>query len=644
MKLKSKAISACIGASIIALSTASISVFAAGGSSGPAVKYPKQGQIGEVINNPYKIAPLTAIIRNGGYSLDNVKVHVVPKEGGTDIKYDVDKSEVLTHGGIPVFGLYPDFVNTVEVSYDRTDGKGQKKNIQETYKIYAPPVYTEGNGSVSQKSTMFDTKVVKTDPKFKDRLYLVNNLLVAPPKGSRIIWNNPSGGALEWTFYPQNAIIDANGDVRWYLLPETIYDPEKPYNAGVMMGFQQGKDGAITWGYGQRYVKYDIMGREVFNRRLPPAYNDFSHSFDQAQNGHYFLRVASSDTKRPDGKNVRTVRDVIIELDPDGRVVDEFKLFEILDPYRDIIIKTLDQGAVCLNLDAEQSGKTLSAAELANMDKSDQFGDYAGVGAGRNWAHVNSVDYDPTDDSIIISSRHQSAIIKIGRDKKVKWILGTPDGWKKPWADKVLTPVDSKGNKLKCENGKCENTDFDWTWTQHTAFRIDDKSNKDVLYITAFDNGDGRGLEQPALPDMKYSRAVIYKIDQKNGTVEQIWEYGKERGHDWFSPVTILTRYEPDKDSIMVYSATPQMQLEHGKAVGVPSPYLQEFKWGEKEPSVEIRINNSMGYQAMPFSAQKAFSHQEKKKFRYLCKWRGNPPWRQKCSEENLHLWWVLLP
>ncbi|EAK8296709.1 hypothetical protein E7M00_05960 [Campylobacter jejuni] len=34
------------------------------------------------------------------------------------------------------------------------------------------------------------------------------------------------------------------------------------------------------------------------------------------------------------------------------------------------------------------------------------------------WAHVNSVDYDPSDDSIIISSSHQSAVVKIGRDKK----------------------------------------------------------------------------------------------------------------------------------------------------------------------------------------------------------------------------------
>ena len=54
------------------------------------------------------------------------------------------------------------------------------------------------------------------------------------------------------------------------------------------------------------------------------------------------------------------------------------------------------------------------------------------------------------------------------------------------------------------------------------------------------------------------------------------------------------------------------MQLVHGKAVGAPNPYLQEFKWGEKEPAVEIRINGSMGYQAIPFRVQQAFKHDRK--------------------------------
>ena len=582
---------------------------AAGGASGAAVKYAKQGQIGEVITNPYKIAPLTAIIRSGGYALSDVSVRIVPKPNGSEIKYDVDRSEVLTHGGIPVFGLYPDYVNTVEVSYTRTDLKGEQKKISESYQIYAPPVYTEGNGTVSQKSTMFDTKVVKMDGEFKDRLYLVNNLLVSPPKGSRVVWNNPSGGALEWCFYPQNAIIDATGAVRWYMNVDSIYDMENVYHGGVMMGFQQGADGALTWGYGQRYVKYDIMGREIFNRRLPAGYADFSHSFDQAQNGNYLLRVAANDVKRPDGRNVRTVRDVIVEVTPAGRVVDDWRLWEILDPYRDVVIKSLDQGAVCLNLDADSAGKTLSSADLAAMDKEEHFGDITGVGIGRNWAHVNSVDYDPTDDSIIISSRHQSAIIKIGRDKKVKWILGSHEGWKTPYQDKLLQPVDKNGKPIKCEGSKCEG-DFDWTWTQHTGWKVRSELSKgDVIYISAFDNGDARGMEQPALPEMKYSRAVVYKVDQKKMTVEQVWEYGKERGHAWYSPVTSLTEYYGDKDSIMVYSATAGAEFDWKtfSYTKFPSPVIDEFKWLAKEPSVEIILHGAEGYQAFPFDVKKAF-------------------------------------
>ena len=582
---------------------------AAGGASGAAVKYAKQGQIGEVITNPYKIAPLTAIIRSGGYALSDVSVRIVPKPNGSEIKYDVDRSEVLTHGGIPVFGLYPDYVNTVEVSYTRTDLKGEQKKISESYQIYAPPVYTEGNGTVSQKSTMFDTKVVKMDGEFKDRLYLVNNLLVSPPKGSRVVWNNPSGGALEWCFYPQNAIIDATGAVRWYMNVDSIYDMENVYHGGVMMGFQQGADGALTWGYGQRYVKYDIMGREIFNRRLPAGYADFSHSFDQAQNGNYLLRVAANDVKRPDGRNVRTVRDVIVEVTPAGRVVDDWRLWEILDPYRDVVIKSLDQGAVCLNIDPSKAGHTLTAEDLAKQETSANFGDFAGTGPGRNWAHVNSVDYDPTDDSIIISSRHQSAIIKIGRDKKVKWILGAPRGWRSPWKEALLTPVDAQGKPLKCGDAECGDA-FDWTWTQHTAWRIDSKSDKNVIWVSVFDNGDARGMEQPALPEMKYSRAVIYKIDQVKRTVEQVWEYGKERGHNWYSPVTSLTEYQPDKNSVFVYSATAgaDFDLTTGAMKGLPNPYIDEFRWGEKEPAVEIQLHNTMGYQAWPFSVKKAFT------------------------------------
>lgn len=581
---------------------------AIGGASGPHVTYPTTGKIGAVNMNPYGIAPLTAVIRNGGYTVTDVSVRIVPKKGGQEIAYKVSDTQVRTHGGIPVFGLYPDYRNTVEVSYTKmSEGKTERVE-KETYRIYAGPANIKTAGYAGVKSVFPKATVKKMDKAFSDRLYLINNMIAATPNTTRAVWNNPMGGALEWNRYPQNAIYDTTGELRWYMEPSTIYDPDHLYKAGIMMGFRQNKDGAFTWGYGQRYVKYDLMGREIFNRRLPDGYADFSHAMDPMQNGNYLVRVASSDHARPDGKHVRTVRDVIIEVDPNGNVVDEWRLWDILDPYRDNVLKALDQGAVCLNIDASQAGKTLSADQLAEMDKSDKFGDIVGSGAGRNWVHVNSVDYDPTDDSIIISSRHQSALIKIGRDKKVKWIMGAPEGWKGDFAKKVLTPVDKNGKPIKCEDSKCEG-DFDWSWTQHTGWRVDSKSNKDIFYLSVFDNGDARGMEQPPMPDMKYSRAVVYKIDQKKMTVEQIWEYGKDRGHEWYSPVTSLTEYYDDKNSIFVYSATAgaTYNFKTGAFESAPNPYINEFKWGAKEPSVEIQFESTSGYQAMPVDLKKAF-------------------------------------
>ncbi len=582
---------------------------ASGGASGPAVNFAVQGNIGEVIVNPYDVAPLTAVIRNGGYELKDVEVRVVPKLNGQEIKYKVSDRQLKTHAGIPVFGLYPDYINTVEVKYTRLHA-GKAETFKESYQFYAPPVYTRSNGTRNQKGTMFDTEVIKVHPDFKDRLYLVGNQLSPiAPHGAHFVWNNPMGGALEWAFNSQIGIIDTAGEVRGYLLDDKLSDPKDPWSSGYMMGFQQTKDGALTWGFGQRYVKYDLMGRKIFNRLLPAQYSDFSHAFDNAQNGHSFLRVANADYRRPDGKRVHTVRDVIVELDENGGVVDDFRLYDILDPYRDNVVKAMDQGAVCLNIDAEKAGQTLSAQELAKMDENGQFGDIAGVGPGRNWAHVNSVDYDPTDDSIIISSRHQG-IVKIGRDKKVKWILASPEGWKKGLKEALLTPVDKSGKPIKCEGSKCEG-DFDWSWTQHTAWRIDSKSDKNILFLSVFDNGDARGMEQPPLPDMKYSRAVVYKIDQRKKTVEQIWEVGKELGHPYFCPVTGLTKYMEDTDTMMVYwstaglGATPE---KAGNKLGRVMPHICEYRWGETTPVVDIKLNDTFGYQAFPISVDLAFT------------------------------------
>lgn len=192
----------------------------------------------------------------------------------------------------------------------------------------------------------------------------------------------------------------------------------------------------------------------------------------------------------------------------------------------------------------------------------------------------------------------------------MKWILASPEGWKKGLKETLLTPVDKNGKPIKCEGSKCEG-DFDWSWTQHTAWRIDSKSDKNILYLSVFDNGDARGMEQPPLPDMKYSRAVVYKIDQKKKTVEQIWEVGKELGHPYFCPVTGLTKYMEDKDTMMVYwstaglGATPE---KAGNKLGRVMPHICEYRWGETTPVVDIKLNDTFGYQAFPISVDLAFT------------------------------------
>ena len=99
-----------------------------------------------------------------------------------------------------------------------------------------------------------------------------------------------------------------------------------------------------------------VLGREIFNRRLPEGYADFSHAMAEGPNGHYFLRVSSADLRRADGTHVHTVRDVVIEVDASGRVVDEWRLFEILDPNRSIVL--------CLMREIETFCRVISSATM----------------------------------------------------------------------------------------------------------------------------------------------------------------------------------------------------------------------------------------------------------------------------------------
>ena len=197
------------------------------------------------------------------------------------------------------------------------------------------------------------------------------------------------------------------------------------YRAGVMMGVPAGQGRRSHLGLRSALCEVRHHGPpESATAASRFAYSDFSATpwISCPERSTICLRVASS---RPEAHRwtatCAAVRDLIIEaVARTASVVDQWRLCDILDPYRECrASRALDQGAVCLNLDANASPVT-TATPRRNCSRPGQGRTAAAtspaLGPGRNWAHVNSVDYDPTDDSIIISSRHQSAVVKIGRD------------------------------------------------------------------------------------------------------------------------------------------------------------------------------------------------------------------------------------
>jgi len=577
---------AIVAASVIAALGLTSATAVAGGYR-PA---PPVGNLGHVIVDPYGNAPLTAIIALDNHKLSNVKVTVHGKgANGVPISYPVDQESLLGYDGIPIFGLYAQYENSVTVEYTE---KG--KQHKDDYKIRTGSIRNNYMDSRSL-SEMQPAKPITVAKGFEDRLYLINSnsFLV---QGSDLHWHGvkdksaglldagPAVGALPFGNAPMVYVIDTQGEYRWWLDQNATYDGHAVdvEKRGFLMGIQQTPRGTFNFVQGQRWFEIDMMGQMLLNHKLPRGYLDGSHETREMPNGNVLLRVGKRSYVRDDGQPVHTVRDHIIEVDKSGRIIDVWDLTQILDPLRDALLGALDAGAVCLNVDLAAAGKT------AKLEPNTPFGDALGVGPGRNWAHVNSIEYDPKDDSIILSARHQG-VIKIGRDKEVKWILAPSKGWNEKLSKKLLTPVDAKGKPIKCnENGLCENSDFDFTYTQHTAWL----SSKGTL--TVLDNGDGRFLEQPALPTDKYTRFVEYKIDDKNMTVQQVWEYGKDRGYDWYSPITSNVEYMADRDTMFGFGGSIHLFDKGMPTVGK----VNEIDRKTKEVKVEIDVLSDKPNQA----------------------------------------------
>ena len=177
-------------------------------------------------------------------------------------------------------------------------------------------------------------------------------------------------------------------------------------------------------------------------------------------------------------ERAKVVGDVVMEVAPDGRKINEWRMLDLLDPYR-----------------------------ISYGSRSDYWG-IRGYPGTMDWGHANATCCDARDDSILVSMRTQDCIVKLDRKTgHLRWILGAPGNWRAPWADKLLRP-----------DGPPE-----WQFHQH------DCSITPSGTILCFDNGNHRA--QPFAPPTRaaqsYSRGVEFAVDEGNMTVRQVWSYGE---------------------------------------------------------------------------------------------------------------------
>ncbi|KRP08597.1 MAG: hypothetical protein ABR94_11630 [Sphingobacteriales bacterium BACL12 MAG-120802-bin5] len=283
------------------------------------------------------------------------------------------------------------------------------------------------------------------------------------------------GVGLGTSFLSVPFIFDEAGKVRWFLELDVFSDLSFPV--------KQLPNGNMLVSYLDHIYEYDLLGNEINDIYIPGYFQH--HETRIMPNGNYLLAV--------DKEGISTVEDHIIEISPNGTLVQEWDLREILD-----------------------------------MDRYDLVEDPV------DWFHNNAVWYSEDDDCLIISGRNQG-VVKVTRNNELVWILAPHQGWGVAAngldnSDWLLTAVDATGNAYpdEVQQGTTESPSFDWTWGQHAPMLLPNGN------IFIFDNGFNRHF-LPGEPS--FSRAVEYRIDEAAMTVQQIWQYGKERGTECWAPI-----------------------------------------------------------------------------------------------------------
>jgi len=211
-------------------------------------------------------------------------------------------------------------------------------------------------------------------------------------------------------------------------------------------------------------------------------------------------------------ETANVVGDVVVEFARDGTIVNQWRLLDMIDPYR------------------------INYSSLIGL-----YDDFIESIIGspietKDWSHGNAVIHDPSDDSIIVSLRHQDAVIKFSRQTgELIWILGPHENWDPlEFGQYLLTPITDE--------------EFFFQYHQH-APEITDEGT----YII-YDNGNNRSSPfDPTLPDsLNFSRAVEYNINEFTKEVEIVWEYGQFEEEILYTSFIGDADYQPQTGNVLI--------------------------------------------------------------------------------------------
>ena len=288
--------------------------------------------------------------------------------------------------------------------------------------------------------------------------------------------------ALNWEFdqQPQDTCVLANSNIL-FSLPK----------GGELREATMAGDLVRSW-----HVQGEQNGGQEQSGSIPLQIPLFHHRINVFPNGNFLLLGAEArqymnwpqkddDPDAPLG-NAKVVGDLIYEVAPDGHVVNQWSILDLLDPYR------LCYGSCSV------------------------YWRERGIPGSFDWCHANAATYSAVDDCILVSLRTQDCIIKFRRSTgELVWILGDHGNWKAPWSDKLLRPIGELG----------------WQYHQHDC-SVTPEGN-----VLCFDNGNFRAVPfgQKMTAEQSYSRAVEYAIDEKSMTVRQVWAFGEAPDERLFS-------------------------------------------------------------------------------------------------------------